>query len=356
MYYLFLDAVWYQQTTYYHVSATRLLEVNAIGASSSFTKEHHLARRVRPKQLELISQDTLSYLNERREDLERGEEECQVLTELVELIQENSVLIVWKRRTYEVLLYAIQRNGIQLPLHQVTVVQEILSAVDPVAKECNLSFEKLLRRYHVKYKSEDLHCSSRMVSCLKKLYCSAKYNYKHACECNPDRIPVFLKQSELIHSKACPFLIESLAEENQLSSGIRSVWEGSKFCDKCVNLGLLAMIPENIEFVKVEKGVSVERYAENLCKRLHLNCTCATGIIFVRSRCASWRIYHNNGNVERVYHENYRYHFGMEHKRNRKFRAGFHQQQLEIHNLHEILWYIANHDKKFLNREQCNQR
>ena len=356
MYYLFLNAVWYQKKTYFQVEATQLLEVNAIGTDGSFAKEQHWNRRIRPKHLELIPDNTLNYLNEEREKLEHGSQENQVLRELVEMIQENTVLVVWKRRIYDVLLHAMEHMGIRMPLHQLTVVQEVLATVDSAAKNRNLSFDKELRRYHVKYEPEYLHSSPIMASYLKKLYCSAKYTYKRACECNPDRRPILCKQSAKVHSKDCPYVRENLKEEQQTFLGIRNVWEGAEFCKHCARMGLLVIVPEVIEFVKVEKEVSVERYVQNLCKHLHLNCTCAAGVIFVRSRYASWRIYHNGGSVEGVYHENYRHRPGVEHKRNLKFQEGFHQQQLEIRSLQEILWYIANHDKKFLDREICSQK
>ena len=356
MYYLFLNAVWYQKKTYFQVADTQLLEMNTIVTDGSFTKEQHWNRKIRPKYLELIPDHTLNYLNEKREELEHGCQEKQVLREFADMLQENTVLVVWKRRTYDVLLHALEQKGIQIPLHQLTVVQEVLATLDSAAKNRKLSFEKELRRYHVKYEPEYLHCSPIMAIYLKKLYCSAKYTYKQACECNPDKRPVLCKQSAKVHSKDCPYVRDQLKEEKLQRLGVHNVWEGVEICKHCAKMGLLVTIPEVIEFVKIEKEVSVERYAHNLCKRLHLNCTCAAGVIFVRSRYASWRIYHSNGSVEGVYHENYRYRIGREHKGNHKFKEGFHQQQLEVHSLQEILWYIANHDKNFLNRELCSER
>ena len=94
----------------------------------------------------------------------------------------------------------------------------------------------------------------------------------------------------------------------------------------------------------------MERYVSQLCRRLHLECSFAVGIIFVKSKYTTWRIYHQEGMIERVCHENYRNYICAGRKLSGKFEYGFHLQEVRATNFKEVLIYIAKHDRVFLTR------
>ena len=70
------------------------------------------------------------------------------------------------------------------------------------------------------------------------------------------------------------------------------------------------------------------------------------GIICINSGKANWRLMHDNNQVYKVLHENYR---GLRYSRE-KYASGYHEQKLWNFQMKNILNYIEKHDELFLNK------
>lgn len=87
-----------------------------------------------------------------------------------------------------------------------------------------------------------------------------------------------------------------------------------------------------------------EELFEKKCETRRLKCRFGVGVIYVSSGKGNWRIFHRNGKIYSVMHENYR---GIQYN-NGSFKSGFHEQKLRNYKVENILDYIEKHDKLFL--------
>lgn len=352
MSYLFIDTVWYQKGAVFCLQDAELLEVNAIWVDGTFREEKRYQWRIRPQAISELEERKLRMLNQTSDVLMQGLSVKEFTEEFLQVFETGMIMIVWGRRTYEVLQQILSVQQTELPQHQMVVLGELLNTIDAYVMLNRFGFEQALKRYHVRYTYVDLHSSEGAAALLKKLYCSAKFYYRQICEIQPDLKPVLLVDSNKIHSANCPHLHRKNQRQTRQRPGIRALWEGASVCRYCQR-ELLHIMPQTIRFVKVEKTENIEEYVRTLCQRFHLECTFATGVVFVHSQYAWWRIYHENGVVERVYHENYRYKRGSGNNHNSKFKDGYHRQQMSGGGFYEVLLYIARHDSQLLNREPC---
>lgn len=80
-----------------------------------------------------------------------------------------------------------------------------------------------------------------------------------------------------------------------------------------------------------------------------LNISFGEGIIFVETPVSSWRLMHDNSEVLKVLHQNYR---GFHTSYSGRFGSGYHIQKLKDYSYGSVFSYIHRHDSNFL----CSQR
>ena len=73
------------------------------------------------------------------------------------------------------------------------------------------------------------------------------------------------------------------------------------------------------------------------------------GIIFVDKPVSNWRLIHNNSQVLRVLHQNYR---GTQVSDSGRFGTGYHAQKLRDYSYCGVFSYIHRHDSNFLYKQR----
>lgn len=353
MKYLFLDVEGHQGNNKLSISEEDILEISAICVDKDFKNEKSFFSMVKPKHMDAVNDRTLSLLRLDRKVLEDALTIEVVMEKFIKTFSKFEVIVVWNRYTYDLFLKAATHNGIKVPDFRVVVIQELLSVIDkPVLGEV-IEFEKAIIRYHVNFNPKLLHFAKHNVDCLKKLYCSVKFQYKYQCKVEQINEVVMLNNSIVIHSSKCHYV----SEDNVIKKAKETdVFYGYPMCKHCINAGNYTTMPENLVFEKLD---DMEEYSEEkvakICERFNMDYKFSDSVLFVRTKMSSWRIYHDGIKITNIYHENYRKSKSEIGKRKKKCNEGFHRQDIKCNNFYEALSYIHSHDKYFLNANQNKQ-
>ncbi|KXL52272.1 exonuclease [Anaerotignum neopropionicum] len=346
MKYLFLDMEWNQLNNQFNASEDEILEISAICAGEDFKNEKTFYKIVKPEHIKDVNKRILTFLKLGENVLACALPIYEVLNKFNKTFPEFNILVVWNRHTYDLFINAIGQNGIILPQHKVIVLQELLTIIDYF-----MGFEKAMKRYNVKYNPKVLHCSKYDAYYLKELFCTMKFLYKHQCQGDWKNKPVGLKNSDIIHSLKCHYIV---GKNSIQASGYEDIFCGYKLCKHCVNTRKHIVMPKKFDVQKIYESYkfSEEKIAK-LCEKFEMECNFSNKVIFIRTNISNWRIYHDEEKIINIFHENYRKSEKV--RKKIKFNDGYHVQNIKCRNLYDAINYIHKHDENFFTKKKYNQ-
>lgn len=277
------------------------------------------------------------------EKLKNGMGRKEALKRFLEFGSEIETWVVWNRYTYEVLKEAILDERLQLPKHNVIVLQDMVSFL--YRQKRKLGFEYMMNQYGLCYEPYMLHNAKKDAAYLRNLFYKIKYVYIKKCKRNNSQL-VSLKKSVVVHTHTCRYVIKK--ERQQLEYHLLScLFDGYRLCKSCGHMVRVIRLKRNTQTTIQENHFS-ENTVRNICKNYEMKCEFCDGIVFIQTPISSWRIYHEQGKIKEIFHKNLRIaSIKISRKSNHNVNEGFHIQKLDFDNIYDVLPYIFQHDKRY---------
>lgn len=315
-------------------------------------KERSFFRIIKPHNVDKIRSETLTLLHIARNILEEAHGIKDVSEKFQQTFPKIDILVVWNRETIRLFEKMVVLTDMKRVWQDVIILQDLILSLDIVAKNTGASFEKMLARYHVRFNPNLFHIAKHDVEYLKDLFYIIKEQLNRMEEIQEKEF-VRIYMSNIIHHNSCHYILQK-EKTKIISAEIKEVLDGSKLCTCCLQKEKFYCIPKQLFRQNIKGKVSnffSERKIEKICQQLHMSCRFSEGIIFINTQLARWRIYHDGTGVLNIYHENYRQNRSEAFKRRKKCNEGFHQQQVKIDSYYAALYYIYNHDRNFLKKD-----
>ena len=342
---LFIDVEWNQIKDQMECESSEMLQIAAIGFTKRYSGKRKYTRTIRPKHIEKIKACTYKLLKMSPKTLEEAVPMEQVMNEFYQKFPKFQVVIVWSRDAYELLKYNSSAYGYKMPRHRVVVLQELLQDIRPKGKK-KMGFQKALHAAGIPHDVKLLHCAKHDVKYLQQLYRAIFQKYEEICEI--DRECYSSKKSKVVHNAGCRYA-KLIAEHNLVKKQRTEVFYGTNIC-KCCNQQegfrtfswkkVVRKNPKNM------KPSFEDDYIFAVCEYCGVKCQIGKGVIFINTGMTTWRIYHDEEKVVGVYHENYRVK-KEDYLKKKKWKEGYHRQQVREDTLYEVVRYIQKHDSHF---------
>lgn len=317
-------------------------------------KERSFFRIIKPENVDEIDDRTLALLHIGRNILKQARGIHDVAETFQQTFPRIDILIVWDKRTADLFERMIALTQIKKVWQEIIILQELISNLDTAAKDTEISFEKMLARYHVKFNPNLFHIAKHDAEYLKDLFYSIREQLDKI-DRTQEKPFVRIYMSNIIHHKSCYYITQK-ERTKIVPAQIKDILNGGKLCSSCLQKEKFYCIPKQLSYYPVVKIKPPNEFSESkietICQQLHMNCRFSEGVIFINTQLARWRIYHDGVNVLNIYHENYRQSRSEAFKRRKKCNEGFHQQQVKIKDYYAALYYIYNHDKNFLKKSR----
>lgn len=347
---LFIDIEWNQAANVLDLQQCEIIQIAGIGCLSDYTIERKIFRVVKPKQLDTVKKSTYKLLHLSEKVLSEANPLEVVMNSFFQTFPEYEIMVVWSQDAYDLFEYNIKALGYKMPKHQVVILQEIIGTVTR-RHIGNISFKDALKYAKIPYDKNLLHCAKHDANYLQLLFKEVSEYYEKECRKEGDAECYTSKSSKVLHNKGCRYM-EAIEEKNLLKVSRKEVLFGAKVCKYCnqqEGFGKLRWQGKNIKPKFGMKPSFEDEYIYAVCDHFGMKCQIGSGVVFVNTGIAAWRIYHNYEEVTKVHHENYRLRRD-EYNKSKKYNEGYHKQNIKENTLYEVLHYIANHDKFFFER------
>lgn len=314
-----------------------LLEIGAVLHVDDVEVKSY-SRFIHPQHMELMTKERyLSFGGLKEWDLERASSIEDISRRFYKTFYEYDFLVMWNRKEYEILMNSLKRGTYLREDHKPIFLEDLIK----ITKGYVQSFFKELEAYGINIEDKyNLHYSKFKVKYMAQLYYAAQNIYSDFLESEK---AYFLKKAEedIIHKANCD-LVNST--ENWIKAGAAELFYGVTLCECCKEN--LKLLPDKMHIRYPLKTQFEEAQIAKMCEEFGVKYSLSENIIFIKTCCFNWRIFHNGQIVTDVYHQNLRYNY-LQHKKD-SFNKGFHRQNISFTNLYDVLYYIYNHDKQFL--------
>ena len=317
-----------------------------IGASLYVDDEEvkSYARFVRPQHFELMTKERyLSFGGLKESDLQQAEALEDISRRFYKTFYEYDLLIMWSREDYEILMINLIKGGHIQAEHKAIFLKDLIQITNGYCK----SFIKELKYYNVKVEDRyNLHYSKFKVRYLAKLYFAAKKSYSVFLK-KEGIIHVRSKYGNVIHNVECD-IARRIPVKNIIEASRADFFDGISLCKRCCQ-GKMRLLPDK-EHIRFSSKYQFDEFqVAKMCAEFGMEYQIAEGIIFINTKMSSWRLFHDNVLVTKVYHENLRMDdYENTGREKRDFEKGYHRQRVYSRNLYDVLYYIHVHDRDML--------
>lgn len=276
-------------------------------------------------------------INQKR--IEEGIDITKAVSALVEYSEEAETVIVWSSNTEDKLRILSNKYQCASLYKIVIVLQELIRTLSG-AKD-NISFERALAAFGVKYEDRNMHNASFDAMYLKDLFVKVIDKY---IEINPileDGVAV-RKDAEIYHLKDCTYLKRT--KEYEMVNLIEAVLR--KPCKRCskrinpliVNLECNEVIKRNKKICSYKNRAVTNETMYEIANYFGLSISGGLNVANVSTGYSLWRVYFNkDGYVERLCHENY--------NSRESGGKGYHNHKQFPKDIFSLFKYIKQHDE-----------
>lgn len=255
-------------------------------------------------------------------------------------------IVVWTMDTYDLYVHSMEKVGLNLPQHEVIVLQDVISTV-AMAKGRVAGFKSALTLAGVTHETDKLHNSKYDVKYMFELY---KKIYSQYQAMTNNESCIVNEKSKVIHTTDCR---HARAITKNADIGKKAlIFEGYAPCKCCESemewrrFQWEPVVRKNNNEKKSEhrRYPVTEKNIQRICNDYGIKCSFTDYIVFLTTKCGYWRIYMEGDKVEKVMHGNHQIR-KSDSKKNKKFNEGFHQQKLRTNDFFDVLKYIYCHDR-----------
>ncbi len=334
--YLFLDVQY--NCTY----KNEIIEVSAVSTDHDGAIKNTFSRLVRPDHLDKVSPKLLKKMEISSRVLKRSVDIHAVMNTFRETYPKFDILIMWDIKMYDIFISKMTRYNIDIPQHKFLSLKEIIKSVD-IQYYDSMTMQDASFIYDV-YKVSNIERSRNNVQTIVSIFNVVRKLYLN--KYMRGEITAFRKipHSDIIHTSDCHY-IHGKSEVEMVA--LSEVFTGKRFCKICSKKNRFPILPmRDISHKNFNRGIL------EMCSQYKMtaNFDDENNIVIINSGIAYWKIYHSNGNIVDLYHENYHLikatHFKCTCVEVR-WDIGFHRQKAKLSSVAEAIRYIHDHDTRF---------
>lgn len=344
--YLFLDVEWNQPEGVYDEDKNEIVSIGIVQTDQYLNEEKIFFKLVRPENIETITETTYKLLHLHKNTLLEAEP-IRTISKLVYNEFHNfDLLVVWNMDAFQVFQHTMSKLGLAFAEEKVFCLQPLMERI--IENGGTVSFSKALSTFKIPYEWAHMHIAKHDAKYLKTLYAEAKERYIDFVRLNHPGKYVRSVSTDTVHRATCHHA-RRLAPENSEPFRLTQLFEGHRFCGYCSKRQRITKeIVTNAKKRPPRDYKKVNRFDDEAiqqwCADYNLTCNISDGLIFVKSPCSSWRVYHDYRKVTAVYHESY-YKFSDKEYRRKKVNEGYHRQKVAGKSMTSVLQYIYYHDQ-----------
>ncbi len=241
-----------------------------------------------------------------------------------------TIAVVWDRETYDWCI----ANGLKILRY--IILRELL-AILTGTKDINRTYKlnTALKTFDVEFDpqrlNEEKQCVKYLAGLFKKTYMyylieERKNNYGSFCKS---------RNSLVFHNVKCIYA-KRIKPENRMPMERTSVFEGFIPCKYCCAKKYFS----RRKSFKGDYITNLELY----CKEYKLQYSVESGVVTIKSKVCSWKIYCRDEKIMSVFHSNYN-------DNKNRCDLEYHRELIQTKTLHRIIRYIAHHDGKWRRRK-----
>lgn len=328
--FIFIDLEWDQRG---NKSSKKdpILEIGAV----RMDKDSSFTRFIKNKD---ISRRTRKILNIKQNHINGGVDIDQAILELVLYSEGVNTVVVWSRDTKDKLSILSNKYPSLSLYKNIIVLQDLIQTLSSAKK--NISFERALVAFGVKYDSMNMHNSYFDAMYLRDLFLKIINKYTEINPVLEDGV-IIKKESEKYHLVDCSYIKNTA--ENEIVNVRYAI--NRKPCKRCsnrisqliVNLDCKDVIKRNKKVCSYKDKPVTDEIMHEIADFFGFNISGGLSAATISTGYSFWRIYcDKDGYVKRVSHENY-------HSRECKCK-GYHNHEAFPKDVFSLFRYIKRHD------------
>ncbi len=342
--YLFLNIEWNDKKGNNDFNDFEPVMIAGITVNSKFKKKQLFSKRIALENPDTLTNKTCKLLRITKNSLKLVESEKTVFEKFVLIYPMYDYVVVWTEDVYNLFLQGMKKAGLIMPVHNVIVLQDLLSVV--LLNHKKISFKNALDCFEVVYKETNFHKPAHDVEYLMNLY---KNIYSKYSNITKNEVVWVNHKSKTLHNFTCRHTVAKNVSAEKGSKIL--LFSGYKSCSHCLKDPYLKKIYVVTGEMKIDKKLQKEEKKKQkltdenigaICGEFGLEYHIASNVVFVTTNISHWRIKLHNNKVHSVLHSNYN---ASKYYTKPGRCRGFHKQKVSSDDFYEIIKYIYYHDE-----------